>query len=306
MKPLLSPLMRYICRVAEDGSIRKASEYLLVSASAINRQILNFEHQVGTPIFERLPRGVRLTEAGKVIYDIIKDFERTSDVAVAQVGAIKGLQRGHVGIGALQTFGEGLLPQMLTQLRREFPDISYTVYCGNSLDIVRKVVDGDLDIGLCWDPPAQVPIHRLAHCQLAVGAAMAPDHPLARRRVLSLTDCKAHPVIFPSVDMEFRRLLNRFNVGRDTSVSPVIEANSIGMIRRLALNGAGIAFTMKLSVIDELEAGTLVYCRLAERGGQSMPLALFSRGGRKIGGPVERVAMHLKKGLAQLVARVGQ
>lgn len=277
--------------------MRKAADYLHISASAINRQIINFEEQLGTPIFERLPRGVRLTDAGRLIYEVIKDFESNSDIAASQVTAIKGLQRGHVSIGALHSFGEDLLPQLLIKLRAEYPDISYTIVCGNSSDIARKVVEGEIDVGICWDPPAQVPVTRLLQWPLAVGAAMTPDHPLAQRPTLLLKDCRGYPVIFPTPDMEFRRLLDRINVGRESTVSPTIEANSPSLIRLLAMGSVGVAFTMKLSIAHELELGTLVFRPLVDHGGQSIPLALFYREGRVLSGPAEMVALRLSQEL---------
>jgi Transcriptional regulator len=59
-------IMRYVDEVARTGSIRKAADQLSVTASAVNRRIMDLEDELGTPIFERRPRGVRLTAAGEV------------------------------------------------------------------------------------------------------------------------------------------------------------------------------------------------------------------------------------------------
>lgn len=110
VKNLLSPLLNYICRVAELGSIRHASEHLHVSASAINRQIINLEAQLGMPIFERLPRGVRLTEAGKSIYDTIKTFESQSTACLSRLSTSGTSLNAHVTLGVLQSFAEEAIP----------------------------------------------------------------------------------------------------------------------------------------------------------------------------------------------------
>ena len=277
MKMLLSPLMRYICQVAEDGSIRKASEYLHISPSAINRQIINFEELIGAPIFERLPRGMKLTDAGRVIYDIIKDFEKVSAAAVSEVSAIKGKQRGHVSIGTIQTLAGDFFPDFLTRSRQDNPDISFSIFSGNTEEIVRKVVGNELDIGICWEPPEQVPVEKLKVYSMDIGVAMHPLHPLAQEPDLSLQQCRDFPIIFPAGGMEIRKLLDRINVGRKTSISPAITTNAMSLIRSLALSGTGLSVTTLISVANEVASGKLAFKNLRDVGSQHLRLAIFHR-----------------------------
>ncbi|VTU40263.1 HTH-type transcriptional regulator GltC [Variovorax sp. PBS-H4] len=277
MKMLLSPLMRYICQVAEDGSIRKASEYLHISASAINRQIINFEELIGAPIFERLPRGMKLTDAGRVIYGIIKDFEKVSDAAVSEVSAIKGKYKGHVAIGTIQTLAGDFFAEFLASSRKENPDVSFSLFSGNTDEIVRKIVGNELDIGICWEPPEQVPVEKLRVYSMEIGIAMHPSHPLAQEHDLSLQECRDFPIIFPSGGMEIRKLLDRINVGRQTSISPAVTTNAMPLIRLLALSGTGVAVTTRISVASDVSAGALIFKTLRDVGTQHLRLAVLHR-----------------------------
>ena len=96
MKHLL-PLL-FIDAVAKAGSIRRAAETLAITSTVLNRQILSKEEELGVPIFERLPRGVRLSTAGEILIHHIRaqlgDMERVK----SQIVDLAGERRGHVSI----------------------------------------------------------------------------------------------------------------------------------------------------------------------------------------------------------------
>src|SRR5260370_18721839 len=86
--------LRYVDEVARAGSIRKAADVLHVTASAVNRRIMDLEEKLGAPLFERRPRGVRLTEAGELFVRYIR--EKTGDVKSmkSQIEDLKDLRHG--------------------------------------------------------------------------------------------------------------------------------------------------------------------------------------------------------------------
>ena len=91
---LHSRKLLYVDEIARCGSIRKAAARLNVASSAVNRQILALEEEIGAPIFERLPRGLRLTAAGELciehIREVLKNYERLE-------GRIRGLKMPQAG-----------------------------------------------------------------------------------------------------------------------------------------------------------------------------------------------------------------
>lgn len=279
---LMSPLMHYVREVALEGSIRRAADNLHISPSAIARQIQQLEEQFGAALFERQPRGMRLTEAGQIVLETIQQFERNAASALSHVEELRGLKRGRVSIGALQTLGEDILPRALTDLRERYPGICFNAYIGNSSDIIRKVADGDIDIGVCWDPGGAVPIERLRVVPIAIGVAMQSGHALAEKDLVSLRDCAPYPMIFPSRDMMFRTLIDRINVGVGSSVTPVIETNSMSMMRRLVRDGAGLVLTTSMSLLGDLAVGKVVHRPLLESAVHTFPLCLFVRSERDL------------------------
>ena len=110
--------LTYVDAVARHGSIRKAADTLNVASSALNRQILDLEKDFGSALFERLPRGVRLTAAGEVFLAYTRQAISELKAVESQVEQLRGLVRGQVGVAAVELVAGELLPSAITHSRR--------------------------------------------------------------------------------------------------------------------------------------------------------------------------------------------
>lgn len=109
----MSPFSRfahYFIAVARCGSLRRAAEQLHISASAINRQILQAEEAFGTPLFERLPEGLRMTTAGELLYDNLLRWQKEFRQTRQKFDELQGMKRGSVSVGMVQALAEGGSP----------------------------------------------------------------------------------------------------------------------------------------------------------------------------------------------------
>ena len=133
----------FIEGVVRAGSIRKASEDMNITASALNRRINKFEEEFGYEIFERLPRGVRLNPAGEMLMQHIRtqssDFARLK----SQVADLSGVRRGHVSIACSQALLPYFLPREIARYRSEHPGVTFSV---NARD--RVAADDVADLAL--------------------------------------------------------------------------------------------------------------------------------------------------------------
>src|SRR5579871_6682956 len=121
----------YFREVARVGSIRKAASSMNVAASAINRQIINLEKQLGTPLYDRLPGGLRLTVAGELLLrhaiDTLHDFDRV-----------------RIAIAALDSLLVDFLPRAIDRFRVDFPAVTYSVMTAQPPDVPKMVAAGDI------------------------------------------------------------------------------------------------------------------------------------------------------------------
>ena len=88
--------LKYVDEIARAGSIRQAAERLHVAPSAVNRRLQDIEDELGTPIFERMPRGMRLTAAGELFIRYVRTRNAQLEQVRSQIEELKGLRRGTV------------------------------------------------------------------------------------------------------------------------------------------------------------------------------------------------------------------
>src|SRR3977135_4235702 len=119
--------LRYVDEVARAGSIRKAADVLHVTASAVNRRIMDLEDELGTPLFERRPRGVRLTAAGEVFVSYLRAQDGGGAGRKSQIEDLKGMRRGTVRIACSQALALDFLPREIGQFRKQHPLVAFDV-----------------------------------------------------------------------------------------------------------------------------------------------------------------------------------
>ena len=145
--------MTYVDAVARHGSIRKAADALNVASSALNRQILDLEMDLGAALFERLPRGVRLTAAGEVFLAYTRQAISELKAVESQVEQLRGLVRGQVGIAAVESVAGELLPSVITQFQAEHPNVRFNVRIGAPEELVAALIADQVDLILTHYPP---------------------------------------------------------------------------------------------------------------------------------------------------------
>src|ERR1700735_2826372 len=120
---LHSRLLAYLDEVARLGSIRKAASRLNIASSAINRQILALESEIGSPIFERMPRRLRLTATGEVLIAHVRETLKGHQRVEAQIAAFKGLTRGEVNMPTMNALSAGPLPRFVSTMLDQPPRV---------------------------------------------------------------------------------------------------------------------------------------------------------------------------------------
>ena len=142
-----APILRYFTTVAELGTIREASRRLHVSASAINRQILNLEDLIGEPVFERRRTGLHLTEAGEIVFrhcrNTLHDFARMT----GEIDARRSRVTGTVQILTLDSMTVQFLPQSIASFHAEHPLVEIHVRSADPATTIRDVSRGEADVG---------------------------------------------------------------------------------------------------------------------------------------------------------------
>ncbi|MAM00116.1 LysR family transcriptional regulator [Hydrocarboniclastica marina] len=258
--------LRYVDAVARTGSIRKAAERLNIVSSAVNRRILDLEQEIGTPLFERLPRGVRLTPAGEIFVAYLRRALAEVDRVQSEIEDLQGLRRGVVRIAAIEGLATHFLPDIISNFQRDHPKIVFGIdICGRN-EVVKRVKLFEADLGLVFNPPPDADLRHLAEIEERLCAFVPTDHPLADRRSVRLSECVEFPLAIPDRSLGGRVLLDNFLSKRSLKLEPNLETNSYELMRHFVLQSGGVYFQISTGVPQPNGRPGLVAIPLEERG----------------------------------------
>lgn len=278
----ISQAFRCFDAVARCGSVRKAAESLHLTAAAVHQQILNFEQQVGTPLFDRLPRGMQLTTAGEVVLAAVRRAQRDFEQALSQVEDLRTLRRGRVHLGVPHASAESLLPRVIQAMLREHPGISFRVHTGNGEALLRWVAGGEVDLAFCLERNAPPGVEQVRSWPQQLGAVVAPGHELAQRAgKLRLRDCLSFPLALPAPDMEMRLMAERIARRERRTLNAAVETSSVAMVRTLAADAGLVGLLLQENVVQDVESGRLHWLALADVEARSR-ICLYQRVGQSL------------------------
>jgi len=275
---LHSRKLLYLDEIARVGSIRKAADRLNVSSSAINRQVLALEEEFGVALFERLPRGLRLTAAGELcvehIRGVLKDYARLE----TRIRALKMPQAGQVSLVTTVGLASGPLPEIIAKFIEKNPRVHIKLRSDGGTTTVNPVLTGEVDIGLGFNIATTPGLRTLATFDIPIGAVVPPDHKLAQETgPVDLVDVVQERLVLAQSGTSLRDVINLVLSSVPIPVEPVLETNSSETVRQLVRRGIGISLLNPLDVIAECKRGELVFRPLNAARGQHQPMKLFTR-----------------------------
>jgi DNA-binding transcriptional LysR family regulator len=257
-------VLHYFEAVAHAGSIRKAAEQLNIAASAINRQILKLEDQLGATLFERLPSGLRLTAAGELVLRHVGATLHEFDRLRAELDQLHGVPSGVVRIVSLDSLFVHLLPRVIVSFHRAHPAVRYVVEAADPHLIAARVAEGEADIGIGFDLEGHGEIELTAAIASPLCAMVAPRHPLAGQACTNFVECARYPLLFQPDTRPTRSIMDAELAAAKSSSEALLVANTLGLLKHMVRAGLGVAFYTRIGFIDELRARTVIAVPLAE------------------------------------------
>jgi DNA-binding transcriptional LysR family regulator len=297
---LHSRLLKYLDEVARLGSIRKAAARLNVASSAINRQILALESEIGAPIFERMPRRLRLTATGEVLIAHVRETLKSHQRVEAQIEAFKGLTRGEVTIATMNGLAAGPLPRFLSSILDQHPRVHMRLRVLPFDQMTNAVLTGEADLALSYNPPNSPGLRIVASHELPLGAVVSARHPLTKRRALRLADCAEFPLAIADSSMTIRPAVELAFTRANIVLQPAIETNSIEFMKKAARSGQAVTFLNAVDVAEEVEAGEIRHLPLHELTAHPIALKLMVRARGGLDAFPSLVVEELRKAMPKL------
>lgn len=192
--------LEFAVALAEEGNFTRAAERCHVVQSALSHQIAALEQELGTPLFERLPRQVRATAAGEALLVHARQVLVSLRHLRADVAAVSGEVRGLLAIGQISSLTDIDVVAMLAAFQQAHPQVEFQLRVDKSEDLIAQVQSRDLDVALVGLSPS-AGLDGVCHQMLQeedLVAVLAPSHRLARRKRLPLTELQDEALVdFP-------------------------------------------------------------------------------------------------------------
>lgn len=242
--------------VARAGSVSAGAERLRVSQPAVTREIRELEERLGLILFDRLPRGVALTEAGTLLFSYAERIFALSDTAQAELKELAGLSAGHLSIGASATVGAYLVPDMIACFNVSHPKVGIDLAVTNTGHVEQGLRDHTVSLGFVEGPYDDSILHTHPIGADEIVAVAAVAHPRAKQR-LRARDLAERVVILREPGSGTRAVVEEAYARIGLHIEPLMSISDTVAIKRMLLAQHTIAYVSSLSIKDEVQRGEL-------------------------------------------------
>lgn len=271
--------LRGFCEIAREGSFTRAADKLFLTQPAISLQLKALEEELGESLFERRRGGVRLTQAGQVLYGHARQVLAQLSQAREEISSLREVLKGRLAIGTSDTNCTYVLPEVLRRFKERHPLVELDIRNKMSPEVVRLVQDGEVDFGLATLP--------IKHRDLVAEELFSrqdvlicpPEHPLAGKRQVRLQDLVTQPLLVLEQGSTTRRLLEEAFHQAGLVLRPGMNLGSIEVLKRFVAIGLGIALVPEVAVAEEVATRQLAAVRV--RGLAPRAVGLVERRGRR-------------------------
>lgn len=270
--------LRYFAAIHEEGSLARAADRERVAVSALSRHLANLEAELGCPLFDRLPRGVRPTAAGHRLYEHARAILRAMAAAEADLRDEGREVAGAVSVGmaysAVKAIGVTLMQRVLT----DYPKLKLSLSESLSGSTLLHLLSSEVDLAMVYNPPQEARLRTQPVLEERMVLLGRPDL-IGGTSPITFDDMLELPLIILRQGLSARALMDDAALLKRLEDRARLQMNSVSAIAGSLLSGIGCAIGTELFMQEHLESGalasrpivspelnrTLFICELADR-----------------------------------------
>ncbi|HEY5281003.1 MAG TPA: LysR family transcriptional regulator [Pseudolabrys sp.] len=252
--------LRNFMRVAHAGSVSRAAQELRLAQPALSRQISKLEHELGTPLFSRHGRGMRLSAAGSRLLERAEAIAQLVQQTREEIREDRSPTRGRLVLGVPPAAGRLIVPYFVERFRKTWPETTLHLREGVASSLQEWLVEKRIDLALLHNPPHLEALELkplLTERMFVIGP---PRHRLKQRphpKSFRIRDLGALPLILPNGAHANRRLVENAALEHGVRLRIMIEADSVAFAKTMVERGLGYTILTYAAVQDELARGEL-------------------------------------------------
>lgn len=233
--------LKYFVRIAEDGSLTKASGVLRIAQPALSRQLRLLEEELGVSLFRRISRGMQLTEEGEHLRVSVAGPLRELELALQNIRSFSSRVEGNVTIGMPSNIGDTLARPLVIRINLDLPNIKLRIVEGPTGSLIDWLNRGMVDFALLEEASSD---DRLSNRELRLERLMligAAKTSLNSNRSITFREAARLPLVVPSHHLGIRSVLNTAAIKVRKALNICFEADSARLMKELVENGMGYA-----------------------------------------------------------------
>lgn len=247
--------LRYFVAVADEGSFSRAAAKVRVAQPSLSQQIRKLEAEVGQPLFDRLPRSVVLTEAGRCLIDYARQILASIGDARRSVDELKDEVSGRLAVGAIPTIAPYILPELVGKFQKHYPEVSLEIVEDVTDGIARRVEAGELDVALASTCQQSPTLRRESLGNEPLLALVPEGHPLAKRALVELDDLKSQRFLLLHEMHCLSQQVHHLLESRRLRPEIALAGSQLGTIANLVAAEIGVSIVPQMMVKHRATSG---------------------------------------------------
>lgn len=245
------------CDLIETASFSNAAKLNGITQSAVSQQVRALENRFGVKLVERGKKNFSVTPEGTIFLEAARDILEIYNSIGDRIHDLQNKVVGSLRIATVFSLGLHELPPYIKKYRKLYPDVEVTVDYLRSSQVYSEVLDGGADIGIVAYPAKRkgIAIEEFATDRLV--CICPPEHRLANRKGVRLTDLEGEKFISFEPDLPTRKALDKEMKEAGVRVARGMEFDNIETVKRAVEIENGISIVPEKSVATESKAGTL-------------------------------------------------
>ena len=247
--------LRYFVAVAEEGSFSRAAAKVRVAQPSLSQQIRKLEAEVGQPLFDRLPRSVVLTEAGRCLIDYARQILASIGDARRCVDEFKDEVAGRLAVGAIPTIAPYVLPELIGKFQKHYPEVTLEIVEDVTDGITRRVEAGELDVALASTCQQAPTLRRESLGSEPLLALVPKRHPLAKKALVAMDDLKSQRFLLLHEMHCLSQQVNHLLAARRLRPEIALAGSQLGTIANMVAAAIGVSIVPQMMVKHQATPG---------------------------------------------------
>ena len=256
--------LKVFCDLAETTSFTKAAQINGVTQSAVSQQISSLETKFDAALIERSKKKFTLTKEGETFYKYSKQIVQSYDELRHKIQEIQNVVTGTIKVVTIYSIGLHELPPYLKKFLKKHPTVNVSVEYRRATQLYEDIISGMADIGLVAYPQKDPRLHVTSLAEDMLVLICHPDHPLAEKPRVKLSEIDSHKFVAFEPDIPTRRAIDKILRDRGVEVIHAMEFDNIETVKRAVEIDAGISIVPRSPVAQEVAKKTIAMVEIED------------------------------------------